>query len=139
MRWRIWPISNDARRLPPHVKALLAPYFPGLDLDAVRILDGIPPYVLMNADAYTDHHKLYFAPGKYDAETPEGIALIGHEVTHYRQYCSYGTWRFRAAYGGCWAREMIARRSWEHAYFWNPFEVEARAMERRIYEDLLQD
>lgn len=141
MSWRIWPGNNGARaaarELPAHIKALLAPYFPGLDLDAVRVLEGIPWYVAMDADAYTDRHLIYFKPGKYDTRTPQGIALIGHEITHCRQYRSYGTWRFRAAYSSCWARKLFEHRSWERAYFLNPFEVEARTMEERIYNDII--
>lgn len=116
---------------------MIAPYFPGLDLNSVRVHEGIPWYVTMDADAYTDRHHIYFAPGKYDPGTPEGIALIGHEVMHCWQYFRHGKWRFRAAYGGCWARKLVEHRSWNYAYFLNPFEVEARAMEQRIYADLL--
>jgi hypothetical protein len=141
MRWKGWPIGRRERRtperLPPHVKALLAPYFPGFDLDAVRVLEGIPWYVTMNADAYTDRTNIYFAPGKYDTETVAGIALIGHEIMHCVQYRERGTWSFRAAYSGCFARNFARHRSWNQAYLLNPFEEEARAVERRIYADLL--
>lgn len=124
--------------LPRHIVSLLNPYFPELDLSDIRIHTGIPWYVAMAADAYTDCHNIYFAPGKYDTETVSGIALIGHEVTHCWQYHRYGKWKFRGAYSERWARKFIEHRSWVDAYFHNPFEVEAREMERQIYFDLLK-
>ena len=36
----------------------------------------------MGAEAFTVGQSIFFAPGRYQPETPEGQALIGHELTH---------------------------------------------------------
>jgi hypothetical protein len=127
-----WPL-----KLPALVKCLLAPYFPGLDLEAIRIHEGIPWYVPKAAVAYTDCYQLYFAPSCYDPYSVAGLALLGHELTHSLQYQTWGKWRFRASYSCLWALGLLHYRSFEQAYGYNWFEVEARAMERRLYRDLV--
>ncbi len=125
--------------LPESAKKLLAPYFPGLDLDRISVQEGIPWYVPMKAVAYTDRHKIYFAPGSYDPYSIEGIALIGHEIIHMLQYAEHGTWRFRYCYAKAWVLAFGRTRSFNAAYCLNPFECAAREMEERIYRDLWQD
>ncbi len=127
-----WPL-----KLPARVKELLAPCFPGLDLEAIRIHEGLPWYVPRAAAAYTDYYHLYFAPGRYDPYSVAGLALLGHELTHSLQYQTWGRWRFRAAYSCLWAFGLARYRSFEQTYRYNWFEVEARAMERRLYRDLV--
>jgi hypothetical protein len=128
--------KSKAESLPDHVKELLAPYFPDFDLDQIRVYEGIPFYVTMDASAYTDGNNIFFKPGAYDPDSVEGIALIGHEVTHSVQFHRHGKWRFRARYLTNWGRQFKAHRNLNHAYFYNEFEMEARAMEDRIYSDL---
>jgi hypothetical protein len=130
-------VKAKAQPLPAPVKKVLAPYFPHFDLEQIRVYEGIPWYVTMDADAYTDGNNIFFKPGKFDPESAEGIALIGHEIMHSLQFHTHGKWRFRARYLGNWGRQFKAYRSLNHAYFYNDFEIEARAMEQRIYCDLL--
>ncbi|HKY04175.1 MAG TPA: DUF4157 domain-containing protein [Blastocatellia bacterium] len=125
--------------LPESAKKLLAPYFPGFDLDLIRVREGIPWYVPMKAAAYTDRDKIYFAPGAYDPYSIEGIALIGHEIMHILQYREYGTWRFRYCYGKAWAVAFGRTLSFKAAYGMNPFECAAREIEERICRELWQD
>lgn len=137
-RGRIWRADlSKGRPLPDHVKKILAPYFPTFDLAQIRIFEGIPFYVTMDATAYTDGNHIFFKPGAFDPDSIEGIALIGHEVTHSVQFQTCGKWRFRASYLRNWARQLQTHRTFAHAYFYNEFEVEARAMEQRILDDLL--
>jgi len=122
--------------LPEEVRRVLGPYFPTYDLSRVQVQEGIPWYVRMNPDAYTDWQTIYFAPGKYDPHSAAGIALIGHELMHCLQYAQRGKWRFRFAYLGCWLQQLARHRRLDQAYWLNPFEVEARAIERRIRFDV---
>ncbi|HEX4946497.1 MAG TPA: DUF4157 domain-containing protein [Blastocatellia bacterium] len=126
-----------AQSLPDHVKTILAPYFPGFDLDQIRIHEGIPFYVTMDATAYTDGNNIFFKPGAFNPDSIEGIALIGHEVTHSVQFQRHGKWRFRASYLTNWGKQYTQHRNFGHAYYYNEFEIEARAMEDRIFSDLL--
>lgn len=125
--------------LPESAVRLLAPYFPGLNLREIRVREGIPWYVPMGASAYANHNDIYFAPGAYDPYSAEGIAIIGHEITHSAQYKEIGTWRFRALYLWQWARQFYKHLSFRDAYSRNPFEVAATAMQSRIYEELSAD
>lgn len=129
--------KTKAQLLPDHVKEILAPYFPNFDLEQIRVYEGIPFYVTMDASAFTNGNNLFFKPGAYDPDSVEGIALIGHEVTHSVQFQRHGKWRFRASYVTNWGKQYKAYRNFNHAYFYNEFEIEARAMEDRIYNDLL--
>jgi len=90
----------------------------------------------MKAIAYTNRNHIYFAPGRYNPDSLEGIAMIAHELSHCAQYKSYGTWRFRALYVGCWLKEFWRHGSFDKAYSQNRFEVAARAMEERVLADL---
>lgn len=127
--------SNDIK-LPPHAKILLAPYFPELDLDEICIRKGIPWYVPMKADAYTNRNFIYFARGQYNTESVAGLALIAHELTHCAQYKRHGTWRFRIMYAWRWLVELFRHLSLTEAYLRNRFEAAARAREYIVYDDL---
>ena len=129
--------KSKAQPLPDHVKAILAPYFPAFELGQIRVFEGIPFYVTMEATAYTDGNHIFFKLGAFDPDSIAGIALIGHEVTHSVQFQKHGKWRFRASYLTNWGKQYKAHRNFNHAYYYNEFEIEARAMEERIYSDLL--
>ena len=122
--------------LPDYIKTLLAPYFPEIDVEDIRIREGIPWYVPMNAAAYTDRNYIYFAPGGYAPDSLEGIAMIAHELAHCAQYKQYGTWRFRVLYAASWLVELWRHWSFDQAYSQNRFEVAARAVEERVFADL---
>jgi hypothetical protein len=122
--------------LPDYVKKLLAPYFPEIDLEDIRIREGIPWYVPMNAAAYTNRNYIYFAAGRYDTDSLEGIAMIAHELAHCAQYKKYGTWRFRVLYAISWLINLRRYWSFHQAYSQNRFEVAARVVEERVLADL---
>lgn len=122
--------------LPDYIKALLATYFPELDLEDIFIREGIPWYVPMNAAAYTDRNHIYFAPGRYDTDSLEGIVMIAHELTHCAQYKNHGVWRFRVLYISSWFVGLWRHRSFDQAYSQNRFEVAAREVEAKVLADL---
>jgi hypothetical protein len=122
--------------LPDYVKKLLAPYFPEIDLEKIRIREGIPWYVPMNAAAYTNRNHIYFARGCYDTDSLEGIAMIAHELAHCAQYKKHGTWRFRILYATSWLMKLWRHRSFKQAYNQNRFEVAARVVEERVFTEL---
>jgi Domain of unknown function (DUF4157) len=125
-------------RLPEEVIGLLAPYFPGFDLERIRIREGIPFYVGGNPIGYADRDRIYFEPGAYRLDTVEGIALVAHEITHCRQYDQLGTWRFRYRYLSSYFTNRMQGMSRKEAYLNIPFEVEAREIEARVLLSLLR-
>ncbi|MGH8242953.1 MAG: RHS repeat-associated core domain-containing protein [Steroidobacteraceae bacterium] len=93
---------ENGASLPRAVIDTLQPYFAGFDLTQIRIYNGIPKLVKafaeVDPDAYTSRNRIYFAESVYDPNSASGIALIGHEILHSRQYREIGTWHFRARY-----------------------------------------
>jgi hypothetical protein len=135
-------MNQRGEPLPLEVQELLSPFFPELDLSRVRILEGIPRYVAIAAAAepigYTDGWKVYFAPGCYRVDSPEGLALIAHEIAHCRQYHELGRWRFRAKYLAAYAQNRREGMDAKTAYAQIPFEIEARKVERQVLSTLLR-
>jgi hypothetical protein len=68
-------------------KDALSPYIPRIDLENAVLHEGCVPWYLSRrfAGIVRGNH-VYFRPGVYDPTTPEGIALLGHELTHVYQY-----------------------------------------------------
>ncbi|HEX6044941.1 MAG TPA: DUF4157 domain-containing protein [Pyrinomonadaceae bacterium] len=118
------------------VKNRLRPYFPGVDLDKIRIHSGIPSYVVGDNLAYTDGNDIYFKEGLYDPNSVQGLADIGHEVTHSEQYAKLGTLKFRAQYLGEYANNVHSGMDHQTAYESISFEVEARKKAAIISKDL---
>lgn len=123
-------------RLPKKTIAALAPYFPDINLKEVEIITGVPWYVPMKAGAYTDRNRIYFADGFYNPNSPVGLALIAHELTHVEQYKKHGKWKFRLLYSRSWLVELLRNLSFNQAYKLNRFEVAAREVESQVYCDL---
>ncbi|HEX8114159.1 MAG TPA: DUF4157 domain-containing protein [Kofleriaceae bacterium] len=51
------------------------------DLSGVRVHEG-PAAPAMGALAFTVGDDIHFAPGRFDPSTRDGVALLGHELTH---------------------------------------------------------
>jgi hypothetical protein len=51
--------------LPREARQLLAPFFPGFDLERVRIHEYIPWYVLGRPQGYASCYNVYLEPGAY--------------------------------------------------------------------------
>jgi Domain of unknown function (DUF4157) len=75
------------RALTAREKDLLAPYVAAIDLDNALIHDGqVPWYLSRRFAAIVRGNHIYLRPGVYDSLTVEGVALLGHELTHVGQY-----------------------------------------------------
>src|SRR5262245_48011972 len=119
--------------LPLEVQQLLAPFFPGFDLNRIRVHEGVPRYLLANPIGYADRYNIHFASGFYSVDTAEGLALIAHEIAHCRQYQQHGAWRFRAKYLVAYINNRRKGMSHDKAYLEIPFEREAREIEHRVH------
>lgn len=128
----------DARRgepLPPPIKARLARYFPGLDLEAIRLHKGVPRYVRGRPRGYVSRDRVYLATGWHDHADRELLALLAHELVHVRQYRDLGTWRFRWAYLGEYLAGRLRGLGHDVAYRNISFERSAREVEERVRRD----
>jgi hypothetical protein len=67
--------------LPPSILTRMENLF-GTSFADVRIHLDDPEVAASGALAFTCENDIYFAPGAYDPSTPEGLQLIGHELTH---------------------------------------------------------
>ncbi|MFN3259383.1 MAG: DUF4157 domain-containing protein [Pikeienuella sp.] len=66
--------------LPPDVRRHMETTF-GADFSSVRVHVG-PQAERIGAIAFTSGADIYFAPGRYQPETPAGRRLLGHELAH---------------------------------------------------------
>lgn len=121
--------------LSPLLRAKLSSYFPGLNLDAVRLHQGVPRYVRGRPAGYVNRNRIYLVPGwKSDADA-EALALLAHELVHVRQYRELGAWRFRWAYLREYLAGRLAQLGHEEAYRNISFERVARELEERVRHD----
>ncbi|MDB6105780.1 MAG: hypothetical protein JWO52_5779, partial [Gammaproteobacteria bacterium] len=105
-------------------KDLLRPYIPDIDLNNADLHDGkVPWYLGKDYAGITRGNDIYFRPGVYDPTTPDGIAILGHELVHVGQYRDGLTW-----YKYLWD----ARQGYDHS----KYEPTAYAKQRQIEQDL---
>lgn len=71
------------KSLPTAILAKMEKAF-GADFSAVRVYEG-PQAARIGAIAFTTGNDIYFAPGRFRPETPQGVQLLGHELTHVLQ------------------------------------------------------
>jgi len=131
----------DRRRgepLPPLLRARLARYFPGLDLDGIRLHEGVPRYVRGRPRGYVNRSRVYLASGWQDDTDGELLALLAHELVHVRQYRDLGAWRFRWAYLREYAAGRLRGLGHDAAYRNISFERAAREVEERVRRDYTQ-
>jgi RHS repeat-associated protein len=83
--------------IPTCYRDLLQPYFPGIDLGAVDLQDGVPPG-FAGAAGVTIGNTIYLYD-QYADRTIEGqLALLAHELQHVEQYEQYGFGGFGLRY-----------------------------------------
>ena len=70
----------SGRRMPESVQQKMESFF-GADFSDVRIHVGGEASSI-GALAFTHGSNIYFAPGLYNPGTPQGLQLLGHELTH---------------------------------------------------------
>lgn len=74
---------GNGQRLPEFIQIKMATVFQA-DFSDVRIHQG-QEAAAIGALAFTVGSDIYFAPGQYDPHSPQGQALLGHELTHVLQ------------------------------------------------------
>ena len=72
--------SGLGQRLPEAVQQKMEAFF-GTSFGDVRVHVGNEASSI-GAYAFTHGNDLYFAPGQYNPQTPQGQQLLGHELTH---------------------------------------------------------
>lgn len=69
--------------LPPHVRQKMEAFFK-TNFSDVRVHVG-PQASSIGALAFTQGSHIHFAPGHYNPSSPQGQAIIGHELAHVMQ------------------------------------------------------
>jgi ribosomal protein S18 acetylase RimI-like enzyme len=72
--------SGDGKPLPDAVRSKMEAAL-GADFSSVRVHVG-PQAERIGAIAFTLGSDIYFAPGRYQPQTPHGRQLLGHELAH---------------------------------------------------------
>jgi len=72
--------AGTGQRLPEAVQQKMEEFF-GTSFADVRVHVGNEAFSI-GASAFTHGADLYFAPGQYNPQTPQGQRLLGHELTH---------------------------------------------------------
>jgi hypothetical protein len=80
----------------------LAPWFPDLDLKAVRLVhSGVMSWfvrAVLRQGAMTIAPFVFFGKHRYDPTSPRSLALLAHELQHIQQYREMGHLRFLFTY-----------------------------------------
>jgi hypothetical protein len=139
----------DKDKLSDCVKNLLAPYFPGHDLSGITLTKGIPFFVPLKADGFTFGQTIHINKDLWNSDlqkTIDGIVLIGHEVTHTKQFKDLGfaNLGFVDKYLGSYVNNLQSFKHFslnplsehEQAYANISLEKEAYAMGDKIRADL---
>lgn len=75
------------RPLTDQEKAIYKPYFASNVIEQARIIDGrVPFWLSRKMCAVVLKHRIYFRQGYYQPNTPQGVALLGHELAHVSQF-----------------------------------------------------
>lgn len=115
------------RPLTAREMCLLSPYIPEVDLENADLRDGkVPWYLGKKFDGITRGNKIFFRPGVYDADTADGIALLGHELVHVGQYRE----------GMNWLKYLWSTRK---GYYPSKYETPAYDLQRKIKAELTDE
>ncbi len=116
---------EQGRPLTPLELAAYKPYYQARTLHTVRVIeDHVPFWLHKHMCAVVLGHRIYFRTGAYQADTPAGVELLAHELTHVEQYLK-GMNIFKYL----WA----SRRGYRQ----NRYEVEAYAKGAFVREQIL--
>ncbi|MCZ2108821.1 MAG: DUF4157 domain-containing protein [Dehalococcoidia bacterium] len=122
-------------RLTAPVVERLSEFVPAQDLRSMRVVTGRPwrwlP-VLLRMSAVTVLNRVIFRAGKFDEQSPRGLALIAHESVHIGQVRELGALRFFVRY--LWGQFQCGFRHDRH-----PMETPAIALQRRVRAALEAD
>jgi len=115
---------EQGRPLGAQEHAILKPYFNVQVLHEARIVEGrVPFWLRSDMCAVVLRNTIYFRAGHYQAYTPQGACLLGHELMHVAQNL----------HGMTLLKYIWSCRS---GYMQSPYEVQAYAMGKRIGLDL---
>jgi hypothetical protein len=106
---------KQGRPLSVAERTVFKPYFASQVIERTRIIEGhVPFWLRRNMCAVVLGHRVYLRAGVYQANTAEGVALLGHELTHVSQFLHGMT---------------ILRYLWScrHGYRHSHYEIEAYA------------
>jgi hypothetical protein len=116
--------SSNSQPLTDSEKNYLAPFIPKRDLDNAEIIIGKMPWYTPDwTEAIVRGNKIYFRDPNQTFNTPEDLALLGHELVHVGQY----------AEGMNWASYIWSARK---GYKKDPYEVQADKIKKRILREL---
>jgi len=116
-----------SQKLSDEVAGTLRPYLPpGFDFAAVRIRVGVPLWAAGKPLTVTLRNTIYFAPGRFDPSSREGIALLVHELAHVEQFHRLGLVGFTLRYLASYAANRLRGQRPHAAYFHIPLEIAAR-------------
>ncbi|HEX8111531.1 MAG TPA: DUF4157 domain-containing protein [Kofleriaceae bacterium] len=73
-------VIGEGRPLEPGIRQIMESFFQA-EFSGVRVHEG-PAAPALGALAFTLGEDLHFAPGLYEPGSREGLALLGHELTH---------------------------------------------------------
>lgn len=119
------PSSSAPRPLAPATQRLMAPLFPDLDLTGVRLWVPAGGLALMAVRALLAPHRAHALtlgrlvvarPDALAVDTPAGLALLVHELTHVSQYQALGVAGFLGRYLGEYLRGRLRGRRHADAY-----------------------
>ncbi len=114
---------EQGRPLSLQEKLALKQYFNAQVLHQARIVDGrVPFWLRRDMCAVVLNKTIYFRAGYYAVNTPQGLSLLGHELTHVAQFMHGMT-----TFDYIW--------SCRKGYMQSPYEVQAYAMGARIAQD----
>lgn len=120
-------IPTQGRPLTLQERTIFNPYFSFVVLEKVRIIEGkVPVWLRRGMCAVVLGHRIYLRAGAYQANTPRGVALLGHELTHVSQFLHGMT-----VFSYLW--------SCRHGYRHSRYEIEAYANGARIALDFKQN
>jgi Domain of unknown function (DUF4157) len=82
---------EQGRPLTVQERAFLKPYFAHIVLEKARVIDGnvggrVPFWLRKDMCAVVLGCRIYFRHGAYVPNTKQGMALLGHELTHVSQF-----------------------------------------------------
>jgi Domain of unknown function (DUF4157) len=117
----------QGRPLTVHECTQLKPYFAHIVLEQARIVDGsfggrVPFWLRRDMCAVVLGKTIYFRAGYYQANTPQGLSLLGHELTHVSQFL-HGMTLFKYIW------------SCRKGYMQSHYEIEAYAKGRMIAQN----
>jgi hypothetical protein len=76
-----------SRPLSLQEREIFKPYFAKNVIEQVRIIDGhVPFWLRRDMCAVVLKNRVYFRTGVYQENTKQGVALLGHELTHVSQF-----------------------------------------------------